>query len=448
MIGDSAATATDDVSTSAPGPPPAPPLDPDPAQVPASDPAQVPASAPHPAPFRAVTERCRRGWDRVPPAWRHVVGLFLFAKATLTVTGLVALHAFDAFLRSVPADGLRTSTQAAKLAISTHQSASMWFAWDSLLYERMERARPGFDWDLQFGFPPLYPLLGRALAALLGGHTFLSLFIVSNVSFLLALYYGYRLVEKVSGDEASARRFTRYLVLMPAAFLFQAALTESLFLLLVLASFYYAEQHKWIRVGVLGFCAALSRSVGFLLVVPLLLVLVQQGGYRLRPRALLSYARTGYPLLLVPGGWLAFMAFCRWQTGDWLRYSHLQVQSYSIVTQSPLRTVWTGITTAEPHDAFRMWFAVAYLVVTAAAVRYVKPAYVVYALLLICVPLGIGVQGYRSLIRYLVVVFPVCMVFAAWGRRATIDMYLSIGLALTQGVLWVTWLAYWTGFIV
>ena len=98
---------------------------------------------------------------------------------------------------------------------------------------------------------------------------------------------------------------------MPAAFLFQAALTESLFLCLVLACFYYAECRKWLLVGVLGFFLALSRSVGFVVVVPLALVLLQQEIRRPYPRAVFNCVKSGLWLLLVPAGWLSFMAYCR-----------------------------------------------------------------------------------------------------------------------------------------
>ena len=397
---------------------------------------------------KGIIERSHRIWNGIPSIWKYVTGLYLVAKVALTLTSVLAINAFDAFLRSIPAQDLHTNTDTAQMAISSQKWYSMWFAWDSLLYERMTRAEPGFDWDLQFGFPPLYSLMGRLLAIPLGGNTFLALLLISNVSFVLSLYFGYRLAERILGDEDSARRFTKYIVLMPTAFLFQAALTESLFLCLVLACFYYAERRKWLLVGLLGFLMALSRSVGFMLVIPLALVLLQQGQYSLRPRALLGYVKAGYPLLLVPAGWLSFMGYCRWQTGDWYRYKHVQEEGYSIETQNPLRTIWDGITTAEPPDKVRIWLVVVVLVITLIALKYVKPAYVVCGLVLVMVPLGIGVQGYRSLLRYMAVVFPVCLVFAVWGKRALVDMCLSTCLALLQGVLWVVWLAYWSGFIV
>jgi hypothetical protein len=396
--------------------------------------------------------RLRRAWQRIPGHWKFVVGLFLAAKVVFTLLGLLAIWGFDNVLTATPANDIRSFTDTAQHDISSHRSVSMWFVWDSFLYLGIERGPllPRDPGALQFKFLPLYPLLGRLVTPLLGGRDDLALLLVSNVAFLMLLYYGYRLGQRLLGDDDAARRFTRYLVLLPAAFLFQAALTESLFLCLVLACFYYAEGRKWVQVGLIGFFLALSRSTGFLVVIPLALVLLQQNRYRLGPAALLRYVRSGWPLLLVPAGWLTFMAYCWWLTGDWLRYKHLQEQGWGIILGNPVRQLWRGLHTPA-IDAIRVWFAVAFLALTAACVRYIKqikPGYLVYVLISVMVPLSIGPPVYKSLIRYLVVVFPLCLLFAIWSRRHTVDVYLTAGLALLQGVLLVLWVNPWTTFII
>jgi hypothetical protein len=282
-----------------------------------------------------------------------------------------------------------------------------------------------------------------------GGHAAVALFLISNAGFLMLLYYAYRLAERQWQDEADARRFTRYVVLMPTAFLFQAALTESVFLCLVLACFYYAEDRCWLLAGILGGFAALTRSLGFLLVFPLAVLLLQQGGYRLRLRALGQYLKVGWPLVLVPGGWALFLLYSKVRTGDWLRYQHLQESRWGIHLQNPVRFLAHSL--LHPHtgaDQVRMGFALAYLLTTIVAIRYLKPAYVVYAAIFILMPLSIGVPGYNSILRYLLVVFPVAMLCARWGRRPGIDTWLTAGLALIQGVLLVAWANTWTSFVV
>ncbi|MEU5903493.1 hypothetical protein ABZ780_03845 [Micromonospora sp. NPDC047467] len=382
---------------------------------------------------------------RVPAPWPYVIGLFVGAKVLLTLLGLLVLHAWDGIPGAPPPD--ETLMWAQQREISGHRWISFWFAWDALLYLRLsELPLTGRPWN-DFGFPLLYPFLARPVGALLGGDNALALLLISNVAFLLALWYGYRLAEVLLGDADAARRFTRYLVLLPTAFLFQAALTESLFVCLALAAFYYAERRRWLLVGVLGYFLAMSRSVGLLVALPLALVLLRQHDWRLGPRALLGYLRLGWPLLLLPAGWFTFMAFCRWRGGDWFAYQHAQRVGWGIEVQNPVPVLLGGLA-GEPRDAARVAFAVAVLAVLAAGFRRREVAYVVYGVLMVLVPLSMGPPVYKSLLRYLLAVFPVALVLARWARRATVDVWLTAVLAVVQGALFALWLSYWTHMII
>ncbi|SCF41289.1 hypothetical protein GA0074696_5514 [Micromonospora purpureochromogenes] len=382
---------------------------------------------------------------RVPERWRYVLAVFVGAKVVLGLVGVIALTAWEGAPAAPPADEINTRLEQA--AISPHRWISMWFAWDALIYDHLSRQPLTGEWKGGFGFPLLYPFLGRVVAVPLGGNTAMALLLISNVAFLLLLYYALRLGETLLGDDAAARRFTRYLVLLPTAFLFQAALTESLFLCLALATFHYAERGRWVTVGVLGYFLGLSRSVGFLVAVPLALVLLRQHRYRLDPRSLWTYVRTGWPLLLVPAGWLTFMAFCRWKGGGWFAYQRAQEKGWGIRVQNPLPVIWNGLT-GDTRDAVRVWFAVAVLAIVVAGVRRIGLPYLVYTVLMVLAPLSMGPPVYKSLLRYLIAAFPVGLVLARWARNATADAWLSAALGLVQGALFVVWLAYWTHFII
>lgn len=412
-----------------------------------ADSAQPVATPPQPK-WRRTLSSAVAAYRRIPAHWAYVLGLYLGAKVLFTVVGLVALIAYDPILADLLPSEEITNTEAAKRAMSADPSVSMWFAWDSFLYHRIASADWTGQWE-HFAFPLLYPLLGRGLSLLLGGDVALGLVLVSNVAFVGVLHYAHRLGGVLLPDEAGARRFTRYVVLLPTAFLFQAALTESLFLCLMLACFYYAERGRWVLVGIVGYFMALSRSVGFLLVLPLALVLLEQYRYRLNRQAIGGYLRSGWPLLLVPAGWLTFMAFCRWQAGDWFAYKRAQEVGWGISVQNPFGTVWNGLTNASPADSARVWFAVAALaVIVVGAFSGLRLPYVVCALLLVLVPLSIGPPVYKSLLRYLAVIFPLALVFAGWARRRSVDTFLSSALVLVQGALFALWLAYWTHFII
>jgi hypothetical protein len=401
-----------------------------------------------PAPVEPSVAAPRRTWlQRVPPHWRFILGLFLGTKLVLTLTAIVAVHAFDGMKWALSPDFVAWYDDGHN-AIAADRAVSVWFPYDAVWYVHLVRTPltgPDADLLIQFCFPPLYPLLGKAVLPFVGFSAPAALFLISNGASLLLLYYAYRLGERLWGDADEARRFTRYLVLMPTAFVFQAALTESLFVCLVLACFYYAESRRWLLVGVLGFFAALTRSIGFLLAIPLGLLLFEQAGYRLRKQLW-----KGWPLVLVPGGWLAFLAYSKVRTGDWQRYEHLQQSRWGIKLGNPLRLLWSGLVDGGvTEDSVRLWFAAAFLVLMFIAAWYLRPAYVVYGLIFILMPLAVGPEAaYRSLLRYLLVVFPAALLLARWARRPAVDPYLTAVLAFVQGALLVTWVVDWTGFIV
>ncbi len=413
------------------------------------------------------TGRVGRALARVPAPWPYVLGVFLGTKIVFTLVGVLTLAAFDGTEWAPPPDEAQMRQQQRQVA--PHGWLSLWFAWDSFLYDHLARLPLDEPWT-DFAFPLLYPFLARPLAPLLGGDTALALLVIANVAYVGVLYYGVRLGERLLTDDRgaatghadgsgaataggpgdggrAARRFVRYLVLLPTAFLFHAALTESLFLCLTLATFYYAEKRRWLLVGVIGFFLALSRSAGFFVALPLVLLLLRQGGYRLRPRALWGYLRAGWPLLLLPSGWLSFMAFCWWQSGDWFAYKHAQEQGWNIRVQNPLGVLWHGLTGAAP-DAVRVWIAVLFLAVLVAGARRLGLPYLVYGVMMVLVPLSMGTPVYKSLLRYLLAVFPVALVLAGWARRPQLDVWLTALLAVLQGALFVIWLAYWTHFII
>jgi hypothetical protein len=373
-----------------------------------------------------------------------VLAVLVGSKLVLSLVGVTALTAWDGVPGAPPPDEATMWQQ--QDAVSPYRWISLWFAWDSFLYDHLAR-RPLDGWD-EFAFPLLYPFLARPVGVLLGGDTALALLLIANVAFLLQLYYAHRLGELFTGEDATARRFVRYLLLLPAAFLFQAALTESLFLCLALAAFYHAERRRWLLVGVIGFFLALSRSVGFLVVLPLALVLLRQHGYRLDPRTLLRYLRLGWPLALLPAGWLTFMAFAAWRTGDWFAYQHAQERGWGIRVQDPFWVAYHGLVDGSAADAARVWLAVAVVAVAVVGFRRAELPYLVYTLVVVLVPLSMGPPVYKSLLRYLLAAFPVALVLARWARRATADAWLTAALALLQGALFVVWLTYWTHFII
>lgn len=143
----------------------------------------------------------------------------------------------------------------------------VWSTWDGTFYATI--AASGYPSLVYAAYFPLYPLLERLLAPLVGGNPALAGVIIANVSCLAVFALLRVLAERVYG-RAVARRALLYLAIFPLSFFLAAAYAESLFLLLSLATFLVLSERRWRLVGILAALATLTRPVGILLLVPII----------------------------------------------------------------------------------------------------------------------------------------------------------------------------------
>jgi hypothetical protein len=263
-------------------------------------------------------------------------------------------------------------------------------------------------------------MLTRAVSFALGGHPLAGALLVSNASFAAALVVMYALTLRETSEE-TARRSVVYLAVFPTSFFFLAPYSESLFLLLVLLTFWFARHDRWAPAAFAAAAAALTRNLGVLLVLPLLVEAWQRSrssGEGLVRRAAWSSAPV---LAIVP--WLGF-----WQAlaGDWLAPLHQQA-NWERQLQNPLSTLAKGT-----HEAWRWigiypggyhlldWLIVVPVLAAAvyAVVRF-RPAYGVYVWASLLPPLLYIFAGrpLMSLPRFALALFPVFWAFARWTRR-------------------------------
>jgi hypothetical protein len=155
--------------------------------------------------------------------------------------------------------------------------------WDALWYLRI--VRDGYHWDgnrnLQQNvvFFPALPIAMYAAGLLAGKRWLVGGTIVAIVCFAWGLTYLYRLAREQLGEEAAASAVW-LLATYPFAVYFSAPYTESLYLLATIGAIYHATRNEsWSAVG-WGLVAGLCRPNGFLLSVPLALLLAGPGFVR------------------------------------------------------------------------------------------------------------------------------------------------------------------------
>ncbi len=173
-------------------------------------------------------------------------------------------------------------------------------------------------------FFPGLPMLMRYLGAWLHLDRWVAGIIVITVAFFWALTYLYRLArEDLPPDRARAALM--FLVFYPFATCYSAVLTESLFLLVAVGSFFHFRRGEPARAAPFALFAGLLRPNGFLLSVPLALTALipfakDRGwlpGSRARPETSWTPVLTKLAVAALPVvGMLAYTAYVYSLTGD------------------------------------------------------------------------------------------------------------------------------------
>jgi hypothetical protein len=186
-----------------------------------------------------------RAWARKAisdPALRYVILLFVVMRVVISLWAAVMLAMTDA--PATPDDVLRPyqgiepiNGGPAKILLG------VWQRFDTLWYVKIATQGYSPD-DGSTVYFPLYPLLIKLLGKVLLENYLLAVLVVSNVAYVGVLFYLYKLAELELGKAAS-RRSVLYLSVLPTAFFFLVAYTESLFLLLTLAALYCAPKKPW-----------------------------------------------------------------------------------------------------------------------------------------------------------------------------------------------------------
>jgi len=341
---------------------------------------------------------------------------------------------------------------------------SAWTHWDAVWFLRI--AEHGYSFK-RAAFFPLFPIAMREMAVVVGSPGVAGM-LISMACFAGALIVLYRLVR----DEFGSRTALWSVVLLsvaPTSFFFQAVYSESLFLFLTVASFAAARKGHWLLAGAAGLLAALTRSAGLILLLPLAWMWFEQrrgrplelpGGARGRP--LPSRGRPGMLsagwLLLVPLGLGLFMAYTLVRFHNaflfmaaqryWHRKSALPTTAVIDGGRAAVRSVKTIVT--QPDIFFRVerlpfrdqWLALgnltAFLALVFAVVllvvcwRRLPAAYTVFAVASLLLPLSYPTHStpLLSLPRFVLVDFPLFVALAAVVVKRPVARWVTVAVML------------------
>lgn len=288
------------------------------------------------------------------------------------------------------------------------------------------------------GFFPLYPLLIKIFATLLGGGEafglpyFISGFLISNLSLLFALFIFYKLIS-LDFSRKIAWQSIFFLLLFPTSFFFASLYTESFFLLFALLSFYFARKRKWFFAGLSGLLLSATRLVGIAILPALIYEFIKEEK-KLSARAL--------SLLLVPFGLASYVLYNFWQTKNPLIFieAHAElnptrtVTSVILLPQTFYRYFKILTTTSLSH--FEWWIALLEISLFTLAVsmlyiafkKKVRPSYILFSAFSLLIPASSGT--FSGMPRYVLVLFPIFIGLALIKNNRLKILYSAISTIL------------------
>ena len=385
-----------------------------------------------------------RGWfykvlgASFPEIGRHVLFPFFLSRTVLLLIGW--------FSRYFIAEGKFFPIERGWL--SPHRILDIWGRWDTGWYMSIVVDGYSIRGDLtqvqsNVAFFPLYPYLVRLGLLLIPdqlqtpGVILLIGVLISNACFLAALYVLYRLILHKGYSEAVASRAVLYLAIFPVSFIFSSFYTESLFLLLAVASVYLAEKGHWPTACLIAALAALTRSVGIL--IPALLVWI----YMERIDWKWHRVRWDFVWLFIIFAAFGAFAFYLYQlTGDPLTFMHSHA-----AWQRQAADPWKTLISVDPGAPFitplNRWTGIGFICLTFMALYTPRlRGYGLFALLNLCLILFSG--NLISVMRICMVIFPAFIPLAEWGNFEVVDKVIVVLFSTLLGVLMALWSqGYW-----
>lgn len=248
-------------------------------------------------------------------------------------------------------------------------------------------------------FFPFYPLLIKVL----GSNIFVAL-LISHSCFLLTLFGLYKLTK--------SKLVILLLLTFPTAFYFASVYTESLFLCLVVWSFYAFQRKKYLSGIILGSLSSLTRVIG-----------------------------------IIPIGLLSYMAYSKYKWGDFLAFFHSAKQfgeqrsDHLILLPQVFYRYFFKILPNLNYDYFpvvfttflELFMAIGFLYVIIISFRKLKIEYWLFLVVGFLIPTFSG--SFSSLPRYVLVLFPVYIFLSKELKYSKLKLFVFIAISAILQVI-------------
>jgi hypothetical protein len=362
------------------------------------------------------------------PPWSFLVFNFLFSRLWLVIVAGMSLLVFKRGEFSGP---LRSPLD-------------LFNRWDAGWY--LGIVRQGYKYvpgqRSSIVFFPLYPVLVRWLT--FGGAVDdrLVAYLISNGALFFAVVLLWKLAAFDMRDVSFSKHVVQFLLFNPMTVFYSSIYTESLYLLCLVGTLYFARTQRWLLAAACAYAAALCRVVGLLLVVPLACE------YFLQNRHNPNWRKAGIGRALIacaaPGlGFLTYVTYLKLTFGEPLAFMKCEAAWGRRLTWP-----WMAFIHLRHNEAFYVIWFVSFAVLAAAlfilAVRWrLRPTYLLILAIFSVLSPSSGLM--ESFPRYLSVLFPYYFVLALATKKwpdLTVPLFVgSVTLQVIATILFVN--GYW-----
>ncbi|MDO8639654.1 MAG: hypothetical protein Q7R53_01895 [bacterium] len=302
----------------------------------------------------------------------------------------------------------------------------------------------GEGYTNNFGFLPLFPILIKTLALLIGGGStfgpsyFFSGLTISNLAFLASLFVFYKLLL-FDYKRNTATTSIIFLLLFPTSFYFGAVYSESLFFLLTLLTFYFARKKKWLAAGITGMFLSITRIVGIFILPALIYEFIKQEKIDIRKiKNIFKLPLRLWPLFFIPLGIFGYVIYNFVNKGEFFYFisahgnlgNERTVNSIILFPQTIFRYI--KILFSIPYSQFEWWIALLEIVTffTVSFLLYlswrkkIRFSYLIFSIPCFLLPVFSGT--FTGLPRYSLVLFPIFISLALINPKLVKIFYVII----------------------
>jgi Gpi18-like mannosyltransferase len=355
--------------------------------------------------------------------------LFIVTRIILTAIGVSSLIIIENTYHT--RTGVREqSIETAPLVLKT------WAVWDSTHYLKI--VKQGYPKSFNprqfnnYGFFPGYPLVIWIVSTVFFfGNALVAGIVISNICFIIALYFLYRIVER-EYNQIIAERTLYIFSLLPFSFIFSGLMSESLFLLLIVLTIYFVQQNKLLPATILAFLATITRPVGIVLIIFLAVRLMRN------KEPFFTKIKKIFLTSLGPAlGLLSVGTFFYIRSGDFFAYTHTQAGAWNHYFSNPFTEIYKNLISDNIHLVISAVFILLSSAILIYGIRKLRLEYTIFAFGLLFFHLFTG--SILASPRYSVVVFPIAIASAYLLRSENSFHFSLIGLGMIQAVCMASW---------